>query len=79
MYLPEIELWLDQFNKDPADRPLAELLLSKVNYMNNTDVRVTLKKRITRVCKNSPSSAIYVERELQRTRHKKGLPPPMYR
>lgn len=79
MYLPEIELWLDQFNKDPADRPLAELLLSKVNYMNHTDVRVALRKRITRVCKNSPSSAIYVERELQRTRHKKGLPPPMYR
>lgn len=71
------ELWLEQFNRRPGDRELAEQMLRKFRYVSNVDLASDLAILLERDIPPRECAALYVERELQTTRS--GKPVKMYR
>lgn len=71
------QLWLSQFNKRPEDRLLAEKLVDSVSYCPLSDFKNSLVKLIKSELPLRSSSALFIERELQKT--KSELPPPIYK
>ena len=69
------QLWLDQFGS-PADRLLAEKLLDSISYCPLNEFKNSLTKLIKNTLPPKTASALFIERELQKTRAK--LPPPIY-
>jgi hypothetical protein len=69
------QLWLDQFGS-PADRLLAEKLLDSISYCPLNEFKNSLTKLIKNTLPSKTTSALFIERELQKTRAK--LPPPIY-
>lgn len=71
------QLWLNQFDKRPGDRELAEVLLDSINYCPLNEFKNSLAKLIKSELPMRRSSALFIERELQKTKAK--LPPPFYK
>lgn len=74
--LEKSQLWLDQFNV-PSDRVLAEKLLDSINYCPINEFNKSLTKLIKNRLPSNVPSALFIERELQKTKAK--LPPPIYK
>ncbi|UDU83197.1 hypothetical protein [Pseudomonas sp. HN2-3] len=70
------QLWLSQFS-NPSDRQLAETLLDSINYCPLNEFKNSLTKLIKTELPLKQPSALFVERELQKTRAT--LPPPVYK
>lgn len=70
------DLWLDQFNEQVDDHKLAKSLRDKVKYVSNSDLKFFLHLRLDQLRFKAAPSALFVERELQKTRGK--FPPAMY-
>lgn len=70
------QLWLDQFDQ-PNDRQLAETLLDSINYCPLNEFKNSLTKLIKTELPLKQPSALFIERELQKT--KAPLPPPVYK
>lgn len=73
--LPEAELWLEQFSED--DRRLAGRLLVRLQYVSGTRLAIDLEYLLLSTFKGQGPSALFVERELPKTRSP--LPPAMYK
>lgn len=71
------QLWLSQFDKRPGDRLLAEKLVDSVSYCPLSDFKNSLAKLIKSELPMKSSSALFIERELQKTTS--ALPPPIYK
>ena len=71
------QLWLNQFDKRPGDRELAEVLLDSINYCPLNEFKNSLTKLIKSELPLKKSAALFIERELQKT--KAELPPPFYK
>lgn len=70
------QLWLDQFDYS-NDRQLAETLLDSINYCPLNEFKNSLTKLIKSELPLKQPSALFIERELQKTRAT--LPPPVYK
>lgn len=70
------QLWLSQF-PNPSDRQLAETLLDSINYCPLNEFKNSLTKLIKSELPLKQPSALFIERELQKTRAT--LPPPVYK
>lgn len=69
-------LWLDQFNEHADDHKQAKSLRDKVKYISNSDLKFLLHLQLDQLRFKATPSALFVERELPKTRGK--LPPRMY-
>ncbi|MBD9675685.1 hypothetical protein IB274_03190 [Pseudomonas sp. PDM18] len=74
---PEVDFWLEQFNQRPDDYLLAKELFDKIIYVDHLDLKVHLHLKLDQLRFKSVPCAVYVERELQKT--KALLPPAMYK
>ncbi|EPG7475207.1 phosphoribosyltransferase-like protein, partial [Pseudomonas aeruginosa] len=70
------QLWLDQFDQS-NDRQFAEILLDSINYCPLNEFKNSLTKLIKTELPFKQPSALFIERELQKT--KAALPPPIYK
>ncbi|QHA81538.1 hypothetical protein E3Z27_07485 [Pseudomonas mediterranea] len=70
------QLWLDQFDQR-NDRQLAEMLLDSINYCPLNEFKNSLTRLIKSELPLKQPSALFIERELQKTRGT--LPPPVYK
>lgn len=71
------QLWLSQFDNRPSDRALAEKLVDSVNYCPLSDFKNSLVRLIKNELPLKQTSALFIEREIQKTQLK--LPPPIYK
>lgn len=71
------QLWLSQFDNRPGDRLLAEKLLDSVVYCPLSDFKNSLARLIKNELPLRSISALFIERELQKTTS--DLPPPIYK
>ncbi|WP_231387753.1 hypothetical protein [Pseudomonas nitroreducens] len=71
------KLWLSQFDHRPGDRDLAEKLLDSINYCPLNEFKSSLTALIKRALPLKETSALFIERELQKTKAK--YPPPLYK
>ncbi len=71
------QLWLSQFDSRPSDRQLAETLLDSINYCPLNEFKNSLTKLIKSELPPQEISALFIERELPKTKAK--LPPPIYK
>lgn len=71
------QLWLSQFDNRPGDRLLAEKLLDSISYCPISDFKNSLIKLTKNKLPLRSSSALFIERELQKTTS--DLPPPIYK
>ena len=69
------QLWLDQFDI-PSDRMLAEKLLDSISYCPLNEFKDSLIRLVKKKLPSKSPSALFIERELQKTKAK--LPPPIY-
>ena len=70
------QLWLDQFDQS-NDRQLAETLLDSINYCPLNEFKNSLTKLIKSELPLKQTTALFIERELQKTQAP--LPPPLYK
>lgn len=68
--LPEIKLWIDQFNEKEIDQELAKELVEKLHYVSANRLVRDFRELLRLSYLNQGVTALFVERELQKTRGK---------
>lgn len=71
------KLWLSQFSQRSGDRELAEKLVDSISYCPLNEFKSSLTTLIKQVLPLKETSALFIERELQKTKSK--YPPPIYK
>lgn len=75
--LAGVKLWINQFNDQQGDRELAKDLIDRLHYVSGTRLVGDLRTSLSASFSQKGVSALFVERELSKTRGE--MPPPMYR